>query len=128
VPDSATVPGLGQALDAAVAARGEFERLQAVLRELGSGDASSELDSDLLQRLEGVVRGWATLNRGVLDSSPKYRHLLPAEHDPAPSSDELVEQMRRARADYPSLAEELRGRILAIRAQEAAARSLPADG
>ena len=128
VPGSTTLDGLRQALAAAVAARGEFERLQAILRQSGPADTAGQLDDDLLRELEGVVRGWTAVNHGLLPSLTEYRDLLPTENDPAPSSSELLEGMRRARARYPSLVEEMRSRILAIRAQEAAARSLPGDG
>lgn len=128
VPQSTSVGGVRQALDAAVVARAEFERLQAVLRESGSADAAGELDSDLLEGLEWVVRGWLAVNRGLLGSLPEHRHLAPDERDPTPSPDELLEAMQRARARYPSFVEEMRSRILAIHAHEAAARSLPGDG
>ena len=128
VPSSTSVGGLRQALDAAVAARRAFDRLQALLREHGPADASGELDGDLLRRLEGVVRGWAALNRGLVDSLPQHRDLLPAADDVAPAPSELMAALRGARARYPSLVEEMRSRILAISAQEAVARGLPTDG
>jgi hypothetical protein len=127
VPASTTVGGLRQALDAAVAARCEFDRLQALLRQFGTAHPARELDSDLLQGLETVVRGWAAINRGLLSSLPEHQDLLPAENKPAPSPTELLEEMKRARSRYPSLVEEMRSRILVIGATEAAERILPTE-
>jgi hypothetical protein len=124
VPASTAVGGLRRALDAAVAARREFERLQAVLDEYGA----PELEGELLQDLEAVVRGWAAVNRGLLDSIPEHRDLLPSENDSTLNSDEMLAHMKKARDRYPSLLEEMRNRILATRANDAAARSLPGDG
>jgi hypothetical protein len=121
VPTSTSVAGLRTALAAAIVARERFDRLQSLLRQTTGG---GEVDSTVMRELERVVRGWAAVNRGLLPNLTEYHELLPGKEEPVPSGEDLLNGMKRARAQYPVFAEQLRSRILALSTQEAASRSV----
>lgn len=125
VPNSTATPGLRVALEAAVTARAEFDRLQNLIRQASSAYSDGELDDSILRELEAVLRGWAAINHGLLSALPEFDELLPAEGEPAPSSAELLDTMRRIREQYPIVVGQMRSKIVSISNQEAASRTVP---
>lgn len=125
VPDSLSTLGLRAALDAVVNARTEFERLQRLIRQASPAGSGGELDDSILDELEGVLRGWAGINQGVLPALPEYEGLFPAPDEPGPSPAKLLDSMRRIRDHYPIVVEQMRGEIVSISNQAAASRALP---
>lgn len=116
---------VGEALDAVLAARKSFDRLEAQLRQFGPpDDPMARLDRSVLDDLETVLGALIAQDPQTWSCLPGFSEVFP---DGTPSErltpETRAELLDRARKAFPVLREEMRRQVLAITARQAAERA-----
>lgn len=129
VPSSGSLPMLTQAYEASQRAHTEATRLDRLLAQYLPPSSSRSTSGDwVLEPLDRVLSGWATINEG-LGLEARIPRLAWADGRPSP--EELLDLIRQARDRNQEFGDAVRAAVGRIAAQEAgrrAAPDLPAGG
>lgn len=125
VPSSGSLPMLTQAYEASQRAHTEATRLDRLLAQYLPPPASRSTSGEwVLEPLDRVLSGWATINEGL-----GLEAMIPrvAWADERPSPEELLDLVRQARDRNREFVDAVRAAVGRIAAQEAGRRAAPGD-
>ena len=125
VPSSGSLPMLTQAYEASQRAHTEATRLDRLLAQYLPPPSSRSTSGEwVLEPLDRVLSGWATINEGL---GLEARIPRVAWADERPSPEELLDLIRQARDRNREFVDAVRAAVGRIAAQDAGRRAAPGD-